>query len=251
MVKRYELTDAQWRRIEGLLAGKPGDPGRTGKDNRLFVNAVLWVLRSGARWSDLPERYGKLEERAYALHALGQEGSLGAGVREPDRRSRQPVSDARHHPGPGSPAGGDRKRGAPDQALGRSRGGLTTKIHALTDAQGRPLRFILTGGQAHDSTTAPELLSDLEGGGVIADKAYDSNALRERIAEAEAEAVIPSTRSRKVEIPDDEVAYKLRNRIERFFNKLKHFRRIATRYERRAIHFLAAIQLASSIIWMR
>ena len=59
MVKRYELTEAQWRRIESLLAGKPGDPGRTGADNRLFVNAVLWVLRSGARWSDLPERYGK------------------------------------------------------------------------------------------------------------------------------------------------------------------------------------------------
>ena len=59
MVKRYELNEAQWRRIEGLLAGKPGDPGRTGDDNRLFVNAVLWVLRSGARWSDLPERYGK------------------------------------------------------------------------------------------------------------------------------------------------------------------------------------------------
>jgi len=58
-VKRYELSEAQWRRIEGLLAGKPGDPGRTGADNRLFVNAVLWVLRSGARWSDLPERYGK------------------------------------------------------------------------------------------------------------------------------------------------------------------------------------------------
>jgi transposase len=59
MVKRYELTEVQWRRIEGLLAGKRGDPGRTGEDNRLFVNAVLWVLRSGARWSDLPERYGK------------------------------------------------------------------------------------------------------------------------------------------------------------------------------------------------
>ncbi len=56
--KRYELTEAQWRRIEGLLPGKAGDPGRTGRDNRLFVNAVLWVLRSGARWSDLPERYG-------------------------------------------------------------------------------------------------------------------------------------------------------------------------------------------------
>jgi transposase len=59
MVKRYELTEVQWRRIEGLLTGKRGDPGRTGEDNRLFVNAVLWVLRSGARWSDLPERYGK------------------------------------------------------------------------------------------------------------------------------------------------------------------------------------------------
>src|SRR4029453_19349786 len=59
MVKRYELSDAQWRRIEGLLPGKPGDPGRTAEDNRLFVNGVLWVLRSGAHWHDLPERYGK------------------------------------------------------------------------------------------------------------------------------------------------------------------------------------------------
>ena len=59
MVKRYELTDAQWVRIEGLLLGKPGDPGCSGSDNRLFVNAVLWVLRSGAHWRDLPARYGK------------------------------------------------------------------------------------------------------------------------------------------------------------------------------------------------
>jgi transposase len=59
MVKRYELTDAQWQRIEALLPGKAGDPGRTGRDNRLFVNGVLWVLRSGAHWHDLPERYGK------------------------------------------------------------------------------------------------------------------------------------------------------------------------------------------------
>lgn len=59
MVKRYELTDAQWRRIEGVLPGKAGDPGRTACDNRLFVDGVLWVLRSGAHWQDLPERYGK------------------------------------------------------------------------------------------------------------------------------------------------------------------------------------------------
>ena len=59
MAKRYELSNAQWERVRDLLPGKPGDPGRTAADNRLFVNAVLWVLRSGARWSDLPERYGK------------------------------------------------------------------------------------------------------------------------------------------------------------------------------------------------
>jgi transposase len=59
MVKRYELTDAQWRRIADLVPGKAGDPGRTGADNRQFVNGVLWVLRSGAHWHDLPERYGK------------------------------------------------------------------------------------------------------------------------------------------------------------------------------------------------
>lgn len=59
MVSRYEMSDQQWRRIEGLLPGKAGDPGRTGRDNQLFVNGVLWVLRSGAPWHDLPERYGK------------------------------------------------------------------------------------------------------------------------------------------------------------------------------------------------
>jgi transposase len=128
---------------------------------------------------------------------------------------------------------------------------LTTKIHTLTDAQGRPLRFILTGGQAHDSTTATDLLAGRSTTGVIADKAYDNNALRELIADAGAEAVIPSLSSRKIIIPHDRLAYRLRNRIERFFNKLKHFRHIATRYDRRAIHFLAALHLASAMIWMR
>jgi transposase len=135
--------------------------------------------------------------------------------------------------------------------MGRSRGGLTTKIHTLTDAQGRPLRFILTAGQAHDSTTAADLLAGLTTTGVIADKAYDNNALRELIDHAGAQAVIPSTSSRKIVIPHDRLAYRLRNRIERFFNKLKHFRHIATRYDRRAVHFLAALHLASAMIWMR
>lgn len=128
---------------------------------------------------------------------------------------------------------------------------MTTKIHALTDALGRPLRFILTGGEAHDSTTAATLLAGMAPSGVIADKAYDNNALRALIAHAGAAAIIPSLGSRKILIPHDAIAYKLRNRIERFFNKLKHFRHIATRYDRRAVHFLAALHLASAMIWMR
>ena len=135
--------------------------------------------------------------------------------------------------------------------MGRSRGGLTTKIHTVADAQGRPVRFILTAGEAADIKSAPDLLAGMAPGGVIADKAYDSNELRKLIAHAGAEAIIPSNRSRKIIIPHDAQAYRLRNRIERFFNKLKHFRRIATRYDRRACYFLAALHLASAIIWMR
>lgn len=128
---------------------------------------------------------------------------------------------------------------------------MTTKIHMLADALGRPLRFILTGGQVHDIVAAPALLDGIEGAGVIADKAYDSNALRQTIADAGMIAAIPSKRSRKVAIPHDAVLYKTRNRIERCFNKLKHFRRFATRFDRRAVHFLAFIHLAAAMIWMR
>jgi transposase len=113
------------------------------------------------------------------------------------------------------------------------------------------LRFILSAGQAHDCTTAAELLADRPTAGVIADKAYDTNELRQFIDEAGAEAVIPSKRNRKVHIPHDKIAYRLRNRIERFFNKLKNARRVATRYDKTADSFLAFVQLASIKIWLR
>jgi transposase len=119
------------------------------------------------------------------------------------------------------------------------------------DTFGRPLRFILTAGQSGDILAAPALIDGFDTAAVLADKAYDSNALRALIADAGAQAVIPSNRSRKVIIPHDPAIYKHRNRIERCFNKLKHFRRFATRYDRRAIHFLSFIQLAATMIWMR
>jgi transposase len=121
----------------------------------------------------------------------------------------------------------------------------------VADTLGRPLRFILTAGQSGDILAAPALIQGFDAEAVLADKAYDSNALRAIIAAAGAEAVIPSNRTRKILIPHDQAIYKMRNRIERCFNKLKHFRRFATRYDRRALHFLSFIQLAATMIWMR
>ena len=115
---------------------------------------------------------------------------------------------------------------------------------------GRPLRLILTAGQPGDHHRAGPARG-LEAERVIADKAYDSNALRAIIAGMPAEAVIPSQPTRRSLIPHDVELYKARNRIERCFNKLKHFRRFATRFDRRAIHFLSFIQLACAMIWMR
>ncbi len=121
----------------------------------------------------------------------------------------------------------------------------------LADGLGRPLRFILTPGQTGDITQAPALLEGCRADHVIADTAYDGRALREIIASLGANAVIPTNPTRKHPFAHDPVIYKLRNRIERCFNKLKHFRRFATRYDRRALHFLSFIQLAAAMIWMR
>ena len=128
---------------------------------------------------------------------------------------------------------------------------MTTKIHMLADQVGRPLRFILTPGQAGDVTHAPALLQGHRADYVIADTAYDSQALRQIIVELGAQPVIPSNPTRKHPFAHDPTVYKLRNRIERCFNKLKHFRRFATRYDRRACHFLSFIHLAGIILWTR
>jgi transposase len=121
----------------------------------------------------------------------------------------------------------------------------------ICDSLGRPLRFRLTAGQRHDNLAAKDLLEGFDARAVLADRAYDNNNLRQIIADMGAEAVIPSTRSRKQPIPHDVEIYKLRNRIERCFNKLKHFRRFATRYDRRANLYLAFVHIAAIALWLR
>ena len=113
------------------------------------------------------------------------------------------------------------------------------------------MRLLLTPGQAAEIKSAPALLVGVRAKGAIADRAYDANPLRALLAAAGMEAVIPAKRNRKVPIAHDAILYRTRNRIERCFNKLKHFRRIATRYDRRDTYFLGFLQLACTLLWLR
>jgi transposase len=165
-------------------------------------------------------------------------------------RRRRP--DDRQHFHPGAPAGCDPKKGGRDHCLGRSRGGLTTKIHAVVDRQGRPVRLGLTAGQAHDAPAALALLDRLEPRTILlGDKAYDGNAIRNLIEAQGAVPNIPAKSNRKWKPCFSKTLYRERNQVERFFSKLKHFRRIATRYDKLADNFLAMVKLASMRLWLR
>jgi transposase len=136
--------------------------------------------------------------------------------------------------------------------MGRSRGGLTTKIHALVDANGLPVALKLTEGQAHDGRSAEGMLEGLTAGQVLlADRAYDSDQLRQTMAARGAWANVKPL-ARRIDKPAfSSFLYRYRNLVERFFNKLKHFRAVATRYEKHAANYLALVKLAATRIWLR
>lgn len=137
------------------------------------------------------------------------------------------------------------KRGADAQGLGRSRGGLSTKIHAATDALGNPVRLLFGPGQRNDITLAHDLIKGFEPEVVIADKGYDANHLRKAVLKTKAAPVIPSKSNRRIQIAYDKALYKERNLIERFFNKLKQFRRVATRYDKLLANYRGFVILAA------
>src|SRR4029434_2592933 len=162
-------------------------------------------------------------------------------------RCRQRIRDDRLNHRAGSSARRRRpQKLGDDQAIGRSKGGLTTKIHALVDALGNPVGFHLTGGQEHDLACA-DALPELEAETLIADKAFDADErVLEPLAEAGKTAVIPPRKTRKTPRAFDKDLYKARHLIENFFAKLKQFRAIATRYDKTARCFLAGIHLAAT-----
>ena len=146
-----------------------------------------------------------------------------------------------------------RKGGAERNALGRSRGGFSTKINARTNAEGLPIGLVITPGQVHDVTAFPALMQDVncDPQQLLGDKGYDSDAVRQEIVDRGGEALIPTKVNRKVQYTVDKAIYRLRNRIERFFNRLNNSRRVATRYDKLIESFAAFVVLATIRIWIR
>jgi putative transposase len=128
---------------------------------------------------------------------------------------------------------------------------LSTKIHATSDAVGNPVRLIGSAGQRNDIAFAHELVDGFMAGAMIADKGYDADHLCDRLTQTGADVVIPPKRNRKVQRAYDVHLYKERNLIERFFNKLKHFRRVATRYDKLLANFMGFVKLAAIAIWLK
>lgn len=257
MPHRHALRDEDWDRIKDLLPGRTGQRGAPAKDNRLFVDAVLWIAKTGAPWRDLPERFGKWNTawRRFdrwarkgvwqKLFGIFQDGDLEWLILD--------STVVRAHPH----AAGARKSsgGQAAQSLGRSRGGFGTKVHAAVSGLLLPVALLLSAGQKADVSYAKALLAEVPATAevkvVIADKGYDSKAVVEAVEGRGAEAVIPSLSNRKEQRAYDKERYKDRNLAERFWHKVKQFRRVATRYEKTGRNFLAFVQVASLIVLLR
>lgn len=154
---------------------------------------------------------------------------------------------------PAGPAAPSVKSGGKEphpEALGRSVGGHSSKIHVACDALGLPIRFLLSGGEVHDSRMAQALIEGLDADCVLADKGYDSRDLAAAAEAAGMTVLIPSRRNSLNPRDYDRVIYKERGQVERLINRLKNCRRIATRYEKTARNFLAMLQLAGAMLWL-
>jgi transposase len=199
----------------------------------------------------LPSGIRPADDDLQSLRALGGARHLGAAVPQTRRgRPIHPYPDDRLDPRQGAPLGFGRKKGELKQAIGRSRGGRNTKIHAVADAKGRLLSILLTGGQAHDCPPAQRLIRRTKPAKkLLGDKAYDSEELRLWLNQRGTKPVVPNRSNRKQPFRFDKKSYKQRHRIENAFCRLKDFRRIATRYDRLARNFLASVCLVAAIVW--
>jgi transposase len=244
---RHCLRDATWASFQAKLSAIPRIWKSDADRLRRFVEAVVFVLRTGVAWEDLPERFGKPSSlyrryRRWAVAGIWDE-LFTVGV--PEGALETVMIDATIAKAQRFASGA---RGGSEENLGRSRGGLTTKIHVLVDERGRPLCYLLTPGQAADCRWAETLLDGIAFERLIGDRGYDTDAIRTWCAERGIEVVIPSKRNRKVKIPHDRVRYQARHRIENLFCRMKDFTRVILRKDKTSRSYAGFVSLALALI---
>ncbi|MFF0561990.1 IS5 family transposase [Streptomyces sp. NPDC004266] len=276
------LTDVQWARIEPLLPDRTPKRGGRWRDHRQVIDAIAYKFQTGIQWGHLPEKYGNWRGIYNRLRMWALDGTwervftalMAQADAEDDLTWAVSVDStivrAHQH------AAGARKKGVPvaepaDHAIGRSRGGLTAKIHLAADGRCRPLLFVLTAGLAGDAPVFTDVMGRLRvprrrgrprtrPDVLLADKAYSSRAIREHLRKRGIQAVIPVPadqqghrlrRGSQGGRPPafDREAYKQRNTVERCINRLKQWRGIATRYEKTATIYLAGLHIAGIFLW--
>ncbi|PHM61132.1 IS5 family transposase [Xenorhabdus ishibashii] len=246
---RTMLTDLQWNKLSALMqhAGwiyhKP--------EHRLTVEGILYRMRTSVPWRDLPPEFGKWNSVFQRFNAWSKKGVLqlifkwlsGFADREWLFIDGSIVRAHQHSAGAASDD---------DEAIGKSCGGRSTKIHLAVDSYGLPVHFELSGGQVHDIVHAESLVeqsppSDF----VIADKGYDSQAFRNHIEQQGATPIIPYRKnSRKSDKQIDKCLYRYRHLVENAFARVKHFRAIATRYDKLERNYASMLALAFIIVWL-
>ena len=248
------LSDNQWSKIVEFLKTCPDI--YTGKEIHLkrFVQAVLWITRRGSQWRLLPKPYGNWNSVYKRFARWCDKGVFQRlhqhFVKDPDMEWL--IIDTtviRAHPW----AAGALKTsgGQASQALGRSRGGFSTKIHVAVDGLGNPLRFRLSAGQQHDITCAEALIDGYSSEYVIADTSYDSMAFIESITCMGTVPVIPPRANRRDTRTYDAHLYRERHQVECFINKIKHYRRVFSRFDKLAIRYMGFLSFVAAIIWLR
>ena len=254
MPNRTELTDGEWQTFYGLLLLNQRVYVGSEVNCRRFLNAVLWILRSGSQWRLLPASLGKWNSvfkrfSRWCERDIWQILHKGCSQHPDLQQVMIDSTIARAHACAAGAAGSN----AETEALGRSKGGFTTQIHAITDALGNPLDFILTAGQASDVGQADALLqlTPAGAGALLGDKGYDSDAFVQAIQEKGMQAVIPPRSNRIAPRDCDGLVYKERHLIECFFGKIKHYRRVFSRFEKLARNYMGFIRFVSALIWLR
>lgn len=251
---RHRLDDSNWSKIYAFLKITPGVYAGNEEKCRTFVDAVHWILCTGAQWRDLPSEFGKWNTVFKRFARWSDKGVWDKlhqqFIVEPDMEWLLIDSTVvRAHP---CAAGAPKKNGGQaKQALGKSVGGFSTKIHATVEALGNPVRLLLTGGQKGDATQAIPLLEGFDFAGVMADRGYDADDILDFITQNGAVAVIPAKKNRIVQRDTDWYTYKDRHLVECFINKIKQYRRIFSRFEKYASRYMSFLSFASALIWLR